>query len=206
VTAQDKANAIEPHLAHLIVHLAQGQGPVDVSIDGDRIVPEVLANPFPVDPGEHRIEARGRTVWSQSVDVPSNDVKVDVTIPLIETAEQGALEEAQHADNSRKRFWGLLLVDAGGAIAFAGGILGMQAIVKGRDVNRECPGTGSTCSVQSAVNDNGTAKTFATVSTVLVPVGLVAAAAGGVVLLTAHGSVEASVTPTGASLSGTWRF
>jgi hypothetical protein len=204
--AQDKADAIESHLAHLVVHLAPGQGPVDVSIDGERIAPEVLANPFPVDPGEHRVEAHGRTVWSRGVEVPSNDVKVDVSVPLIETAEQGAIEESRRSDNARKRTWGLLLLDLGGAVALAGGVLGMQAIVKGRDINRECPGSGGTCSNQGAVTDNGTARTFATVSTVLVPVGLVAAAAGGIVLLTAHGSVEASVTPTSAAVNATWKF
>ena len=206
ITAQTAADAIEPHLAHLLVHLAPDQGPIDLSIDGDRVVPEVLANPFPVDPGEHRVEAKGRHTWSKTVDVPSNDVKVDVNVPLVETAEQGALEEARRASNTTKNTWGLVLLDAGAAIAVAGGVIGAQAIVKGRDVNRDCPGNGSTCTDQSAVNENGTAKTYATVATVLLPVGVVAAAAGGVLLWTGRASVAASVTPTSGYLSASWRF
>jgi hypothetical protein len=204
--AQKSADAIEPHLAHLLVHLSPGQGPIEVSIDGNRIVPEVLTNPFPVDPGEHHVEAKGRTLWNQVVDVPSNDVKVDVAIPLIETAEEGAIEEARRRSNATKRTVGLVVLGTGAAVAVAGGVLGMQAIIKGRDVNGECPGTGNTCSNQGAVNENSTARTFATISSVLLPVGLAAVAAGSVVLLTAHGSVEASVTPKTASVALGWKF
>ncbi len=46
VTAQKSADAIESHLAHLAVTLAPAQGPIEVSIDGDRIAPEVLVYPL----------------------------------------------------------------------------------------------------------------------------------------------------------------
>ncbi len=82
----------------------------------------------------------------------------------------------------------------------------MQAIVKGATSTASAPAAGQTCSNLGAVNENGTAKTYATLSTVLVPVGLVAAAVGGVVLWTSQGSVEAAVTPTSASLSFGWGF
>jgi hypothetical protein len=129
-----------------------------------------------------------------------------VTIPLLETAEEGALEDSQRASDGRKRTVGMIFVGSGAAIAAAGGILGMQAIVKGRDINAECPGTANTCANQSAVNQNATARTYATLSTVLLPVGAAAAVAGGVILLTTHGSVEAAVTPTGANLAFRWQF
>jgi hypothetical protein len=100
----------------------------------------------------------------------------------------------------------MIFVGSGAAVAAAGGILGMQAIVKGRDVSVACPGTGNTCANQSAVTENGNAKTYATLSSVLIPVGAAALAVGGVILLTTHGSVEAAVTPTGANLAFRWRF
>lgn len=198
VLAQTQADALEPRLAHLRVVLEDTRGVTAVLVDGNQLVLEALETPMPVDPGPHRVEADGDRSWSQQVDVPGNGANVVVRVPSLE-APRAAPPVA-----TWKRPVAIGLLEAGGVATGVGLIAGMQAIVKGRDANAECPPPALNCANQAAVQENDTAKTFATVATVMIPVGLAVAAVGGVLLATSGPSIEAAAGPTSAQARVQW--
>jgi len=201
--AQKRADAIEPHLAHVAIRFADATSRDGVSLDGDAIAHDALGTPLPVDPGPHRIESGPS--WSAVVEVPSNGVTVEVEIPA-ETPRppppvaHRATEHGSHL----QRALGLGALGGGAATLAVGAIFGFQAIVKGRDANRACPTVD--CSNAGAVHENGVARTYADVSTALVPIGAVLAAAGGVLLLTSRSSVEAAAAPGTARIDVAWSW
>jgi hypothetical protein len=200
VSAQSRAQALEPRLSRLHITLTDPGSVAEVTVDGDPLVLEALETPLPVDPGKHRVEARGDRTWSATVDVSDNGVSAQVAVPSL------AAPRPTPRPAAWKRPLAIGLLDAGVVTAGIGAIFGMQAIVKGRDVNAECPRPSSTCGNQAAVQDNGTAKTYADVATVVIPVGLAVAAVGGVLLATSGTSVEASAGPGSASASVRWAW
>jgi hypothetical protein len=200
VLAQARADAIEPRVAKLHLVLVDRASTAEVTVDGDLLVLEALETPLPVDRGTHRVEARGEKSWSTVVQVPEDGVTVDVHVPSL------AAPRSPPRLPAWKRPLALGLIDAGALTLGVGAIFGMQAIVKGRDVNAACPPPSSTCGNLSAVKSDGTAKTYADVATVALPVGAVVAADGGVLLATSHASVEASAGPSGARASVGWAW
>jgi hypothetical protein len=181
VGAQEKADALEPQLAHIAFRLQGGGAAVTVTIDGEPIVSEALPTPLPVDVGAHRVEARGDEAYAVTVEVKANATTVTVVVPTLVHPKAPPPPEMQRV-GEWKHTLGLGLVASGGVALTVGALLGMQAIVKGRDVHSACPG-GSSCSNQDAVHTNGTAQTFADAATVLLPVGGLVALGGGFLLL-----------------------
>jgi len=200
VSAQSSAQALEARLARLHITLTDPGSVAEVTVDGDPLVLEALETPLPVDPGKHRVDARGDRTWSGTVDVPDNGASAQVIVPSL----------AAPRPVPRPAVWrrplAIGMLDAGLVTVGIGAIFGMQAIVKGRDVNAQCPGSSATCDNMAAVQGNGTGKTYADVSTVTIPVGLAVAAVGGVLLATSGTSVDASAGPGAASASMRWTW
>jgi len=209
-TAQQRADAIEPHVAHIAVRLADPRHPVEVSLDGEPLAPDALANPLPVDPGPHRIARGASTVpgdvgWSTLVQVTVNGALVEIEIPRAPTAESSVGPTSPARANSP--LLGTLArgaIGAGAATLAVGTIFGMQAIVKGRDANAACPNL--SCGNAAAVQENHVAKTDAVVSSVLIPVGAALASAGGVLFFASRGSVETTVGPRAAQVDARWSW
>jgi hypothetical protein len=179
--AQARADALEPRLAHIAVRLHDAGGDVRVTLDGDPIVSEALPTPLPVDVGAHRVEVRGDEGYAVTVDVKADATTVTVVVPTLVHPKVPAAPEMQRV-GAWKHALGLGLVAGGGVAITTGAILGMQAIVKGRDVHAACP-SGPTCSDHGAVQSNGTAETFADAASVLIPAGAAAVLGGGFLLL-----------------------
>jgi hypothetical protein len=203
--AQRLAEALDPRLARIAIHLAAGSGDVAVTLDGGRIVPDALGTPLPVDPGPHRVEARAAVSWSTVAQVPDNGALVEVEIPRLAASPPGGQGTVGSTGAAWKRPLALALVGTGAATVAVGAVFGMQAIVKGRDANRACP-DGPACADAGAVHDSGLGKTYADLSTVLIPVGAALATVGGVLLLTSRASVETTASPTAARLDVRWTW
>jgi hypothetical protein len=203
--AQARADAIEPHLAHIAIRLADPASHAGVSLDGEPIVHDALTTPLPVDPGPHRVE--GGSSWSTIVQIAANGVTVEVEIPADAAAPLPPPTVAPRPASTGSpllRTVGVGAVGTGAATLVVGSIFGMQAIVKGRDANGACPTVA--CSNAGAVHENGVAKTYADVATVLVPVGAALAAAGVVLFFTSRGSVEPTLGPGTARLDVKWSW
>jgi hypothetical protein len=200
--AQKRADAIEPHLAHVSIRFADPTSRAGISLDGDAFGHDALETPLPVDPGTHRVESGAS--WSTVVEVPSNGVTVEVAISAEPPPAPTPVAQRPTSRSHLQRTLGLAGLGGGAATLAVGTIFGLQAIVKGRDANRACPATD--CSNAGAVHENGVAKTYADVSTALVSIGAVLAAAGGVLLLTSRSSVETTVAPGMGRLDVKWSW
>jgi hypothetical protein len=202
VGAQMKADAVEPELAHLVIHLSDRPDDVTVSVDGGAIGAAALDSPLPVDPGPHRVEAHGAQSYEVTVQVSTNGVTAQVAIPSLGPLR---LPPVWHPAPAWKRDIGVGLTGLGAAEVGVGAVLGLQAIVQARDVRSQC-GDASTCPVQAAVNEHNRGGTYADWSTALIPVGLATAAVGVFVLGTTHGSFEPAVGPGQARLDARWTW
>jgi hypothetical protein len=158
-----------------------------------------------MDPGTHTIEATvtGHPPWSKAVTVPPGPSSTDLTVPdLVGAPTEGAAatpapaEPSAHVvakpgeparDGSGQRIVGFVVGGVGLVALGVGAVFGVKAISGANDVKNACP-TADTCkagALDTARSDYDGAKTAATLSTVLVPVGAVALAAGAVLILTA---------------------
>jgi hypothetical protein len=201
--AQHRADALQPRLARLVIHVDPHDGGISVRVDGQPIDQEALNTPLPVDPGIHHVEASLDHRWASDVEVPDNGASVAVDVPSLVAPVAPA---APAGPPAWRRPTSITLIGVGAATAGVGAIFGMQAIVKGRDVNGSCPSQGSTCSDRSAVQENGTAQTDADVATVLIPIGVVVAAVGGVLLATTGATVETTASTRDARVSFRWAW
>lgn len=193
--AQKRAGALEPALAHIVIRPPAGAGPRGIVLDGELVPSDAVGTPLPVDPGRHHVEARRTPAWARDVDVTANGATVDVPIPPPPVVREPVARRAA----------GIGLAVGGAALATTGAVFGLQAIVKGRDANRACT-TGLGCSDANAVHENGIAKSYADVSTVLVPVGLALGVVGSYLLWTSRPAIEPAVSPTSARIDLRWSW
>jgi hypothetical protein len=200
LSAQHRADSLEPRVARMVIRVDPRNTALSVLIDGQPIAREALDTPVPMDPGMHHVEARADLRWARDVEVADNGASVEVDVPLLVAPVVAAGPPAWRRPVS------FALLDAGLVTAGIGAVFGMQAIIKGRDVNGACPPPASTCGSPSTVQENETAQTYADVATVMIPVGLAVAAVGGVMLATTGARVETSASSRDARVSFRWSW
>lgn len=222
--ARDRARALEPRLSRLTISLeGGGAAGVQVKRDGEAIDPALLGTQVPVDPGKHVIEASsaGKKPWSSTVQVGSNGAQVAVTIPRLEDDASAAATTAQPAGAAA--LGGAASFPAGGSAArgadagtspgspghgqrtaalVAGGVgvvglavgtvFGLGAKSKWDSADGACPSRFN-CS-QSAVDDQTSASSQATIATIGFIAGGIGIAAGALLWLTAPR--ESSTAPS----------
>src|SRR5262252_3671394 len=93
--ARARAQALEPRLARVVVHVPSPAPGLVVTRDGIAIGAASWGTSVPVDPGDHLVEATapGRKKWSESTSVPDTPTTVSVVVPALEPLppEQPAL-------------------------------------------------------------------------------------------------------------------
>jgi hypothetical protein len=206
-TAEQSAAAIEPRLSTLVVHAsdASPQSPVTITIDGEAFSHDALRAPIPIDPGTHTVAAAAPQYkpWSSIVLVHEPKEEVSVDVPPLQHVREVV------TPSSTKPILGVASVSLGAVSLGVGTLLGLQAIVKGRDVDRSCP-SGDSCGDGSAVHENNVARSFADASNVLLPVGALLVVAGAYLIVTSHSSavpvVGTAVTPSGARFEARWSW
>jgi len=204
--ALDRAAQIEPKLSLLKILLppeATVQG-IQVWRDGILVESAQLGLPVPLDPGIHTIKvgAPNRKPWSTSVDLV--DGTLAITIPLLEQREHAAeamtpppnaptpIPAAEEHETLPSTPHGMGTQRIAGLTAGAVGVVGLvvgsifgitakstydQSNGNGHCVNNMCDATGK--------KDRSDANSLATVSTVVMVVGAVGVACGGILYLTA---------------------
>jgi hypothetical protein len=87
--ADEHVRALEPKLAHINIALT-GSAPTGLVIkfDGRELSSAALGVQFPVDPGQHQIEAAapGKESYSQTIDAPGPAGSATVTVPQLKDA------------------------------------------------------------------------------------------------------------------------
>jgi hypothetical protein len=218
--ANERAAAIEPKLSKLKIDPPPGDIPGLVVKRGATTVDgSSLGVPLPVDPGEHTIEASapGYKTWTGKVTVGANADQQSIAIGALEkgpdTAAAGAGAGSSNAamdttipegsDGSKtRRTVGFVLAGVGVAALGAGAVFGILASGQASDAEDDpelCPG--KVCSDAGREEIDG-AETKALISTIGFGVGIAAAAAGVVLIVTSGGSRSPSEAAAGSLPAG----
>ena len=231
--AADAANRLQPKIAtvfvDVIVKSPQAEGPateksgVEVFVNGENLGTTLVGTPLERDPGNYkvRVQAQYANPVETEIALAAGDAK-HVTLRLVQTppppAAGGTAEQpgAQiDVDTGKgKRTAGIVLIGVGAAALVGSGITFLIRNGAKSDLDDQCPShTGCSPSLQSTV-DKG--KLMSTLTTILFPVGLVAAGTGVGLFIWGSNSKETAPPPSSArnltivpglgSVDATWRF
>lgn len=209
-----RAAALEPKLSKLTVHVdPKNEMPgFELVRDGQVVSRGMFGVAVPVDPGEHRLEARapGYLPWtgsarvglekdSASISVP--ELRVDTSQPAEPASAPSAVAaptasprapEHDASPSSPQRTAGLVVGGVGVVALGIGGYFGLSALGKKNDAEEQCPS--NRCGDEDGVDLNDEAKSAATLSNVFVFGGAALAATGVVLYLTAPSPSAASAS------------
>ncbi len=180
--ARSRAEALSPRIHRIAIALPDSL-PTDLEllVDGRPIPRAAWGTPIPVDPGEREILARrkGHAPWMKRVTISGEVRQHPLTVPALvplpdpEPDRTGTPQKPE----TRSARLGTLPFIAGAFVAVAGigagSFLGLQAIEKKKERDRDCDATG--CS-EAALAKQDQAGTAAIGSTVAFGVGLAGAA------------------------------
>ncbi|HEY8076491.1 MAG TPA: hypothetical protein VIF62_20340 [Labilithrix sp.] len=212
--AEKRMAEIRPRISRVTITVAKSDdAKPDVRFDGTPIAEQAWGLAFYADVGTHTItaEAPGHKPFRADVRLDANDQHfVNVPILLVDpsaaappppvvpppTDAHPPPKEAPPPPPAPERGplpW--ILVGTGAALIGAGAITGVLAFSKHSDSNRECPDGACT---SAGVSDEHQANTFAWVSDITIPLGVIAAAAGTWLLIRkpAPTTAGAHVAPT----------
>jgi hypothetical protein len=190
--AATHAAALDTRRSMLVISVPQPQAGLVIKRDGVVVDPAVYGVEVPVDGGEHAVEASapGKSAVSESIVVAAeHDTKTYVLPQLVDTAVLPASAPDAQASGSKptgRLVASIAVAGAGVVLVGVGAYFGATAISKNNE-------SASYCGVNGQKDDcygkgiglRGDAVTDATISTVLIGVGVAAIAGGAVLWLTA---------------------
>lgn len=227
--ATERAAVLQERLSTLTIRAMSGDDSdphLEIRRDGVALQPAELGSPIPVDPGEHTIEAAapGKQAWSQKVQVGADAAKVSVDVPALQsTAAKPAVTPApatssmpvqttpvappadQPASGSGRRTAGLVVGGVGIVGVGLGAFFGLNASGKWSDAKAKCSDYPYGCGPDGRELQDS-AKSQATLSTILFAAGGALLATGAILYLTApanHG-VAVLFGPGSAQLKGSF--
>ncbi len=208
--------ALLPKLSRVTIKLAARAPNESAKLDGDALPADRFDNAFAVDPGPHSLEisAPDRETWKHPFDLaPASNETINVpelapatavatTKPVPPAAETAPPPAREEAGSSRKTV-GFIVGGAGIVALGVGAFFGVRAIGKKSDVDDQCGDDRAVCRNFSAGHDayEG-AQSSALLSTILVPVGLVATGVGIFLVVTSPKSSSSASVILAPSLGG----
>jgi hypothetical protein len=232
-TGASRAAALEARLPKLTVKVdshALVPG-FEVQRDGQPIATSLYGVEVPIDPGEHRVDARapGKLPWSQTVRAAEGAV-ASVEVPALQdaphapgasaapassesSAQLQLTENSNSSDGGSQPLVGIIVGAAGIVAIGVGTIFGASAMSKKDDADARCAAAGTpgdACADARGVELNGEAQDAATLANVFVIGGAALAITGVVLYLTApseeagaaHLALRSSGVATTVSLEG----
>lgn len=206
--AHDRGKALEAHLSTLTIRVSADNGStaVEVKRDGEPVAAAELGSAIPVDPGAHEVTgaSAGMKTWSSKVDVGKDAAKVEVEIPKLEPegsappAGGGVTTEPQPKAKGSSQRPIAIAVGAVGLVGIGvGTFFGLSASSTWSDAEKAakatCTDYPNGCSKDN-VDDQKSASTKATVSTIAFIAGGAALAIGTVLWFTAgSGNKQAAI-------------
>jgi hypothetical protein len=208
--AQDRAKALEPSLAHVIVD-ADPKADLAVTIDDQPIGAAAYGTPMPVDPGDHvlRATSAGLQPFRESFHVAPGAPDLTLQVPSTkswQSAESALPAESQpsnpegaaerpssKATTPARRSVGFVVGGAGVALAGVGAFFGIRAFSEKDDAAKACGATFCTPAGSAATS---AMKTDETLSTIGVLAGAAAFGVGLYLVLATKSSEPGASTPT----------
>jgi len=220
--ARQHAEALEPRLSRLRITVpdeARAPGLV-VKVDGEPKT-EALWGGVVVDAGTRVVEvsAQGKKTLSLPVKIDDEGVLRSVTIPALEDAPvvppegrvTGDLADVEaYAASRARRTTGFVVAGVGLAMVVTGSALGVAAILADDEAHECNPCYAGSPEARDSDRATDRALLFANVSNVVLPLGIIGAAVGTYLVLSARGPRRAALAPalspraSGFSLSGSW--
>jgi hypothetical protein len=210
--AARRAEVLEPALSKVtIVPNPAARVPgLDVKWDGKSVGEGLWGTAFPVDAGEHAIEASapGKKTWTGKVLVRSNGGTVPVDVPGLDAALLSATATTASESAPPPPFWntqravGLGIGAAGLVGVVVGSIFGAKAAGKNSDSLPHCRPDDITRCDSLGVTLRGEAYSAAKVSTILFIVGGAMAGGGTITFLTAPSGAPKIQPVVGAGFGG----
>ena len=225
--ATERAQALQERLSTLTIRAMAGDDTsphLEVRRDGVALQEAELGAPIPVDPGEHVIEAvaPGKQPWSSKIQVGADAAKVSVEIPALQAASgnpsssatpaavttpapTGALPADNPNAGSAMRMTGLVFGGVGVVGIGLGSFFGLQASSKWSDAKGKCADFPYGCGAEGQ-DLQSSAKSAATISTVMFVAGGALLATGAVLYFTApkRESVALGIGPGSAFVKGSF--
>ena len=225
--AAERAQALQERLSTLTIRAMSGEDPnvhLEVRRDGVALQEAELGSPIPVDPGEHVIEAAapGKQPWSSKIQVGADAAKVAVEIPALQpasgspaaatsatpavtttTGPSGAPLADKPASGSAMRTTGLVFGGVGVVGIGLGTFFGLQASSKWSDAKGKCSDYPYGCGAEGQ-DLQSSARSQATISTVMFVAGGALLATGAVLYFTApkQQNVALAIGPGSAFVQG----
>lgn len=204
-TAKTHIAAIEPKLPHVVVKVpaADALDGFALTIDGTPLPKAAWGGPIPIDPGAHEIRATApkKATWTTTFEAAVGAQRDVEVAPLADAPTSDATPVSGTAGSSKRTIgWivgGVSLVALG-----VGGYFGVRAISKRHESNDQCPADNQCTPDGKSLNDD--AKSAATISTVLVGVGIAGAAVATWLVLSSGGASDASSSSSSTSTSSSW--
>lgn len=81
--ARERARALEPRVASLVLQVAAPVAGLELTLDGDVLGPAVWGVATPIDPGEHAVvaRARGYAPWQGVAHIPDRAARITLDVP-----------------------------------------------------------------------------------------------------------------------------
>ncbi len=177
---------LEPKLSRLTVKVGEGAKDLAIACDGIPLGRPAWGLAAPMDPGDHRIEARapGKVTWTGSAHLgPEGDSVVIDVPPLADVPAPPPKPAPKPTRSLPMTIGGASLAAAGATLLGVGLGYGARALGKQAEARAVCPDTA--CDDENALEANAAARSSAVIADVTVPVGVAAGAAGLALLLLA---------------------
>jgi hypothetical protein len=208
--AKEHLEALTPRLGHVRVVLPRdvfySRGAKLVLDGGAELPAEALSFPFPIDPGSHALvlSAPGKKSWSTKFEVEGNGQTVTLTAPELESlpaepkatpgeppppAKAPAPQPSERTRASPGRTAGFVVGSAGVVSLGVGAYFGLSALSRMSDAREHCS-TPPSCSDAGAVRASQDAASAALRADVFLGAGLVAVAAGVILITTSSSHPE----------------
>jgi hypothetical protein len=208
--ATDHIRALEKRMTRVTISVDEKLDGLEIRRDGAVVGEAQWSTPLPIDPGEHRFEARapGRTTWQRVVAIGGEGAIVDVKVPALERAPVAPAESLAppasasppavvvapsaapsprpHDEKSSRGAYMTWAAITGGVGLVATGVgvaFGISASSRWSDAKRACPNGG--CANPNDVARASDAGHAADMSTVFVFVGGAGLATAAVLFFTA---------------------
>lgn len=202
-SAKERAAALEPKLARVRLVVKAPAPGLEITLDDAIVDKATWAEPFPIDPGAHRVRASApdRTPWKGTLAANASQT-AEVTVPeLVDPRPPVTARPIVVAPpSSTQRTLALVAGGVGVAGLVVGGVSGIVALSNRSTAQRECPSEvySYRCPTQEGSAAWNSATSAGDVSTVAFIAGGVFVAGAAVLWFTA----PKSHTRVGTSLSG----
>jgi hypothetical protein len=197
--AVEQARALEGQLSYLTLEVtSQPAASVELWNNGQQVRAALWGTKIPVDPGEHRLEARadGYEPWQLTVQIAAGPVEQSVTVPAlikrlpppppapVSKPPAASVVDVPPPDHTRT-IAGWALIGVGGAGLVTSGILALLAGSDDRAADAECRADAPGLCNERGVELSDSARTKATIAGISAGVGVAGVAAGVALLVTA---------------------